>query len=631
MDRDLGMDRKITRRDLLHGAAVTAAGAAAATGYAKSAGGVYPPARTGLRGSHDGAFEEAHRLAMTPDPDWGEPSADTDPYDLVVVGGGISGLSAAYFYRQQQPDARILILENHDDFGGHAKRNEFTVDGRTLIGYGGSQSLEAPGDYSETASTLLRELTVDTERFYELYDQSFYARHGLTTGIYFDKATYGRDAYVHTADLFSSPLLGFAQPQLDTAAMLAAMPLSEEARRQLHQLVTVREDRLPDIGVSDVAGYLSSISYERFLKQHAGVTAAELLTLLRRMPSGYFGLGTDAVPALEAMLFGLPGLNKSGVPGAQWLARQAAEALVEPYIFHFPDGNATVARLLVRSLIPEISSERDAERLVLARFDYSQLDRPQHNVQLRLNSTAINVANTAAGVDVTYRTAAAGRMATRKVAARHCVLACYNMMIPHLCPELPLAQRQALAEAVKVPLVYSNVVLRNWRALQAKGAGFAFTPSAFHAYCMVDFPVSMGGYDFARSPDEPIALHFSEALIEPGLAPKDQHRVGRARLLATPFTTIERDLRQTLAGMLGDAGFDPAADIAAITVNRWPHGYAYTPSYLDPVYAPGEAPHEIGRRTRGNIAIANSDAGARAYLDEAIDQASRAVGELLAG
>ena len=166
----------ITRRDLLHGAAaLPAIGVAAKT---RALGGPlqpqvdYPPAKTGLRGSHPGSFEVAHALAQQGQTDFGA-LADSGTYDLVVVGGGISGLSAAYFYRQQKPDAKILILDNHDDFGGHAKRNEFLVDGKSIIGYGGSQTLEGPSSYSEVAKGLLQALSVDLDAFEDHYDQDF--------------------------------------------------------------------------------------------------------------------------------------------------------------------------------------------------------------------------------------------------------------------------------------------------------------------------------------------------------------------------------------------------------------------------------------------------------------------------
>ena len=625
MSDDLGMKRPISRRDFLHAGAVSALTPAIARASSPARTDTYyPPALTGLRGSHEGSFEAAHELGREGRTSWPEPESSED-YDLLVVGGGISGLAAAYYFRQQQPDARILILDNHDDFGGHAKRNEFSVNGHHLIGYGGSQSMEAPSAYSEQAKRLLSELRVDIAGFETAFDTDFYQRNQLQVGLYFDKATWGSDTLTSANGLLSSGMLAYASDSRSAEQALADMPLSAPERAQLADLLLSSEDSIPDVSLSNVIDYLYSISYETFLKDHIGMSSERLLGYLRPMPGGYFGLGTDAVPALECMLFGFPGLNRTGVPGANWLKDQLARWLVEPYIYHYPDGNAGVARALVRSLIPEVAPAGSAAELVGASFDYQQLDQPTHNVRIRLSSTALNVTNTPSGVAATY--ARNGRVF--EATASKAVLACYNMMIPYLCPELPAAQREALSSLVKAPLVYSNVALTNWRALRKSQTGMVFTPGMFHDYFMIDFPVSIGGYEFSRSEDDPVVLHFSKAMIAPGLSPRDQHRVGRAELLAMPFADFEQDLRATLAGAYGSYGFDPARDIAAITVNRWPHGYAYAYNSLyDPAYGPGEAPHEVGRATFGNIAIANSDAGARAYMDEAIDQAYRAVGEI---
>jgi len=198
----------ITRRDFLGGVALgTAAGALAPAELLAAAGPApYPPALTGLRGSHPGAFDVAHALAWEgreyPRP--AEP--DEAPYDLVVVGGGISGLAAAFYWRQAKgPDARILILDNHDDFGGHARRNEFTVDGELLVGYGGSQSIDTPGRYSPEAGRLLRDVGIVTDRFYEYFDQAFSERMGLDAGIWFSAEAYGRDVTAPGLDLWRTP------------------------------------------------------------------------------------------------------------------------------------------------------------------------------------------------------------------------------------------------------------------------------------------------------------------------------------------------------------------------------------------------------------------------------------------
>jgi spermidine dehydrogenase len=211
------------------------------------------------------------------------------------------------------------------------------------------------------------------------------------------------------------------------------------------------------------------------------------------------------------------------------------------------------------------------------------------------------------------------------------VLAGYNAMIPYLCPELPDRQREALALAVKVPIIYSNVLLRNWQAWKKIGIGAVTAPGSYHANALLDFPVSLGGYEFSRSPEDPIAVHMErfEKAANTGLTPREQFRAGRHRMLATPFSEIEREIRTQLTGTLESGGFDPARDIEAITVNRWSHGYAYMYNPMfDAMDAGDEPPHVIARARFGRIAVANSDAGAMPTIDSAIDQAHRAIEDL---
>jgi spermidine dehydrogenase len=239
-------------------------------------------------------------------------------------------------------------------------------------------------------------------------------------------------------------------------------------------------------------------------------------------------------------------------------------------------------------------------------------------------------AASARGVEVAY--VRGGKL--RTVRAKSCVLACWHVVIPHICPELPEPQKQALAFATKVPLLYTNVMIRNWTALEKLAVSDVYAPGSYHTSMALDMPVSLGGYQCSRRPDEAILLNLSKTPCSPGLPARDQHIAGRMELFTTPFEDMERSIRDQLGRSLGGGGFDPARDIEAITVNRWPHGYAYQyNSLFDPFWADGRKdaqPCLIARRTHGRIAIANADAAAYAYTDAAIDQAYRAVTELTA-
>jgi spermidine dehydrogenase len=646
------MRQKITRRDFLNGAALTAGAAmmpwdlfAAGLGEGQAAAGpensssYYPPALTGLRGSHAGSFETAHSLRDGTFWDAaGKPEDTGETYDLIIVGGGISGLAAAHFYRKATGGkARILILDNHDDFGGHAKRNEFRVNGAFRLGFGGTFSIESPAPYSAVAKGVIEELGIEVLSYSKYVDKNLYPAAGLRPKIFFDKETFGVDKLVVNPNPHGWTESEDARASSELLQQfLADAPLAGAAKRDLQRLRQEPKDYYPGLTSDQKKAKLARISYASFLREVAGVHE-DIIKMYQALPHGLFGVGIDAVAAQDAWGFDLPGfdgLNLDPSPGKGMNRDAIPNEEAEKYFFHFPDGNASIARLLVRGLIPAAIPGNSWTDVVQARANYAKLDDASSPVRIRLNSTAVRVkhlgdAASAKEVEVSY--ARGGMVYTAR--AKNSILACWHVVIPYICQELPDKQKEALASAQKVPLLYTNVALRNWTSLQKVGASSVYAPGMYHSGMNLDLPVSMGGYKCASKPEEPVVLHMMKTPCHPGLPARQQHSRGRMELYATTFEEIERNIRDQLARTLGPGGFDPARDIAAITVNRWPHGYAYEyNSLFDSFWLEGgETPCEVARKPHGRIAIANADAGAYAYTDEAINQAWRAVGEITKG
>ena len=614
----------ITRRDFLNGFALSVAVGSALSPLELMAmeakqGSPYPPELIGLRGSHVGSFEISHALSWG-GASWPTPSTLTDDvYDVVIVGAGLSGLAAAQMYRQRAGcDVKILILDNHDDFGGHAKRNEFHVDGKHLVGYGGSQSIDSPATYSDASSQMLRDAGIDTDPFYEYFDRSYFRDRKLSNGIYFSKEKYGKDS-VH-----KNVLRGADD---DLANTLGNYPLSDEAKKSFLNLMTSETDYLPDLSSEQKKSKLKGMSYSQFLREHVG-THEEVVLVLRDVIKGYWGVGYDALSAMEGYRLGMPGAWYMGLEDES----NGPAGRDEPYIFHFPDGNAGVARAIVRQLIPKAVPGSTMEDLVLSRVNYGLLDQKGNDMRIRLNSTAVNAQHVPGDqyVDVTY--VRDGN--PERVRGKHVIMACYNRIVPHICSDMPKSQVEAVNTVAKVPLVYISVALRNWKAFENLGfrSFYIPQPDMMHSFGM-DFPVSMGGYQYTQKSDEPTIVHgtYVPSAPDQGLSGLGQHVQGRRDLYEMSYDHLERGIVGAMSGALSGGGFDAERDIAALTVNRWPHGYAYEYNELyDPHdWSPKNGPHIAGAAQMGRISIANSDASAYAFVNGAFDAAHRAVNEQL--
>lgn len=652
-DGKLGMDRNISRRQLLDGAgrsigaamltgvasslgaaalspAAAAPGQAAApAGAAPASGAAYPPMLRGIRGQTDADYAVPHALRdgqTFPD---GEDAKEV--YDLVVVGAGMSGLSAAYFYRKALPHAKVLVLDNCDDFGGHARRNEFVVNGRKLIAVGGTNMIMFPGTYTPEGKALLAEIGVDAEAAGKAAasDWDRLSKFNLGIHAFFDKESFGRDKLVGNYPLFQ-PFGHDNTPMGSWKDFLAQTPLSARSRKELLRITNGGEDYMPGLSAEEKIKKLRAISYTDYLKKYFGA-GDETLRFIQNQAGGLVmtvGGGPDSFSAWLAYSSSLPGFKKMGLPPVRLASAVTDEELGQD--IQLPGGNAEIARLLVRWLIPGAHPGKTIEDSVSSPVNYGALDNPANDVRLRLASTVTHVRHLgdpadSDAVEISY--VRGGK--SYRVRAAGCVMACFNAIVPYLCPELPAPQKEALKLAVRKPLVWTSVALNNWRAFDKLKTMLIYSPGSFYHNVFLDIGRTLGNDQGAKSPDDPAVVYLAIAPNSPGMPARDQYRANRAELLGIDLATYEREAKSLLQRILGPGGFDPERDIAGITVNRWAHGYACGPNDLyDPPSRTG-APMVQARQRFGRITIANSDSAGIAMTQAAFDQADRAVRELL--
>src|SRR6478672_610636 len=426
-DRNLGMRAPITRRDFLIGVSLGVVGAALAPELLRAgqqefaperAPDYYPPTRVGMRGSHPGSFEVAHQLRDQRRWDLSGAVNTGETYDLVIVGGGLSGLSAAYFFvRDVGRSAKILILDNHDDFGGHAKRNEFNYNGRLLALNGGTLNIESWNRYNEHARAVVNGIGIDIDRFLVKNEKnrSLYRSLGLSgQATFFDKETWGADKLVirsgagQRGEGARDGRGGAAAAQgagggrgrgSYSADDLARTPLSAQAQKDMLRLYAgPHADYLPGLSSAEKKVRLAKMSYQDFLLNVVKVDK-QVLWFFRNQGAGSFVVGVDCYPALFGWQDGLPGFSGmalepspngllADLPGGHHGRQVGAGG--GPTV-HFPDGNATIARLLVRWLVPDAVPGTSMEDVGAAHVNYALLDRADQAARIRLNSTVVQV------------------------------------------------------------------------------------------------------------------------------------------------------------------------------------------------------------------------------------------------
>lgn len=619
-DDRLGMNEPISRRDFVQGTLVTGAGlwlggrmpnggeespADAWNGYGgvgdyAHANGNTWEVMTAGHAMRDGAFEQSIANAI----DTGE------LYDLVCVGGGISGLAAAVVF-QKNRKGNCLVLDNHRIFGGEAKRNEFRVDGQTVVAHQGSAIFLVPqkGGY--------------TDRFYELIgmDRSAFAyqRWGspspempLSNSPYDEAKNYG---FYFGPRFGQHPGVWVLDPW---GRKLDGAPLSDTAKAELMRWRTVRDDGpRPQSEGDAISRQLDTITLEDHLMARHRISRETVRNFLSPIEGGGYGLGPDALSAYCAYAI------ETQYPG------DGDNSLGDQM---FPDGNSGFARLMVKTLIPDaFPGPRTVDAVWQNRVRFGALDRAGQPTRIRLNATVVRVEHegdsaTASHVRVTY--VKNGKLF--RVRARGVVMAGGSWTTKHIVHDLPAAHRDAYAQFYRSPCLMANIAVRNWRFLYKMGMSGCRWFGGLGDYLTVRKMALVGGEKRTFGPDSPTVLTIKVLFAKPGLPVGEQGSRGRAELFGTSFAQYERTFRDQLGDMFAPGGFDPRRDIAGIILNRWGHAYVNPqPGFFFGVDGK-PAPRDVLRnRPHGRITFANTDLAGAADHRNSIREADRATKQLL--
>ena len=624
-DKELGMGSAITRRDFVYGSSLflssTMVGCGESIDKTSSASSDYSfdvnanwygPGGIGdyavSHGNTPELIKTAHKIRSGQFNTKTTDAVDTgEEYDLVVVGGGFSGLSAAYHFNRLNPAGRVLILDNHPIFGGEAKRNDFNVNGIHISGPQGSNDFGlptingGPDDYF-SALNMPREF-------------NYVKPSGSVAGMRipkdnFDHMTW-QEKHFDVGHFFKDSVNPWVKDVW--GAGLDSTPWSTEIK---DAFTRVRSTEIKHQNEEEMDKWLDSISLKSYYEDELGLPN-KITSFYDPIMASIIGFGCDALSAYWGKYFDMPGFTKP-------------ENYNGGFLQSFPGGNAGIARHFVKKLNPEAIKGNKLEEVLFGKIAFDQLDDNGKPVRIRLNSTVVSVQHTSnnngyEGVEVTY----ANNGGLNKLKAKAVVSASGGWVNRHILKDLPADYHEAYNTFGHSPVLVANVALTNWRFLERIGVSAAIWTEGLGFTCNIRRPMIVGGKSQPLDPDKPIVLTFYIPLIKQGLERKVQGAVTRAELLSTSFTDYERQIREQMTNMFSIGGFEPSRDIAGIILNRW--GHAYVNPGLNFLYGQNgrSAPSDVIREPFGRIAIGHSELRGHQYWNGAAGEGRRAVERLL--
>jgi len=621
IDKELGLNKSITRRDFVYGSSLMLAGTLVGGNESLQAsvnnlsdysfdvsanwygpGGIGDYAKS--HGNTPELIKTAHQIRSGKFSNQEKMAIDTnEEFDLVVVGGGFSGLSAAYHFNRLNPSGRVLVLDNHPIFGGEAKRNDFIVNGMHISGPQGSNdfglpSLDGGPDDYFTALNMPREFNyteptgsaVDMRIPIDNYDYLTWQERSYDVGHFFDGA-----ATPWVKDVWESGL--------------QSTPWSKEVQAAFQRVRSIEGSKQTD-------QWLDTVTLKSYYEKNLGLPP-EVIAFYDPIMASIIGLGCDGISAYWGKYFDMPGFKRPDLYDAG-------------YLQSFPGGNAGIARHFVKKLNPEAIEGKSFEEILFGKINFAKLDHADKTVRMRLNSTVVAVEHISEisnkeHVQITY---ANGEVLSR-LKAKTVVMASGGWVNRHVLKDMPDSYHSAYAKFGHSPVLVANVALTNWRFLERLGVTAALWNGGFGFTCNIRRPMIVDGQSQPLDPDKPIVMTFYAPIFKPGLSRKNQGIIGRAELLGTSFADYERQIREQMTAMFSAGGFDPVRDIAGIILNRW--GHAYVNPDLGFMFGNNNelsAPDVI-RQPYGRIAIGHSELRGHQYWNGAAGEGRRAVEALI--